>query len=125
MAAGTLGSRRSPEICGDSAAACASAGHGGSGERRGDGGGRKGLGGAGTPRGEDRLVHGGHGGLAARGVVAGAGVSGRHGSGALARGAARLLPRRRPAGPPPALPFPELACRHTSPLHRSIRRHHL
>lgn len=83
------------------------------------------MGGAGAPRGEDRLGHGGHDGLAARGVGAGAGGSGRRGSGALARGAARLLPRRWPAGPSPALPFPELSCRHTARLRRSIHRHHL
>lgn len=83
------------------------------------------MGGAGAARGEDRLVHGGHGGVAARGVSAGTRGRERRRRGALARGAPRVPPRPRPAGPPAAVPLPELARRHTARLHHSISHHHL
>ena len=83
------------------------------------------MGGEGAARGEDGVVHGGHGGVAADGVGAGAGGRRRRGRRAVARGAARVPPLPRPARPPRALRLPELARGHTACLHRSIRRHYL
>jgi hypothetical protein len=90
-----------------------------------DGSRGEGVGGAGEPRGEDRLVRGGLAGVAARGVGAGADGRGGRGRCALARGTARLPPLPRPAGPPPAVQLPELSRRHTARLGRPNPRHHL
>lgn len=83
------------------------------------------MGGDGDPGGEDGLVHGGDGGVAARRVGARRGGRRRRGRRALARGQPRLPALRRAAGPLPALRLPELAPGHTARLRPPISRHRL